>query len=75
MDYSLPGSSVHGDSLGRNTGVDCLENSYLSFKTRHSHLLLSAHTQIMLPLDSLRTLYIWSSKSLRIMVSLPFIRL
>ena len=23
MNYSLPGSSVHGDSLGKNTGVDC----------------------------------------------------
>ena len=24
MDYSLPGSSVHGDSPGKNTGVGCL---------------------------------------------------
>ena len=23
MDSSLPGSSVHGDSLGKNTGVGC----------------------------------------------------
>ena len=23
MDCSPPGSSVHGDSLGKNTGVDC----------------------------------------------------
>ena len=23
MDFSLPGSSVHGDSPGKNTGVDC----------------------------------------------------
>ena len=23
MDYSPPGSSVHGDSLGKNTGVGC----------------------------------------------------
>ena len=23
MDHSPPGSSVHGDSLGKNTGVDC----------------------------------------------------
>jgi len=23
MDYSLPGSSVHGDSSGKNTGVGC----------------------------------------------------
>ena len=23
MDYSLPCSSVHGDSPGKNTGVDC----------------------------------------------------
>ena len=23
MDYSPPGSSIHGDSLGKNTGVDC----------------------------------------------------
>ena len=22
-DWSLPGSSVHGDSLGKNTGVGC----------------------------------------------------
>ena len=24
MGYSLPGSSVHGDSPGKNTGVGCL---------------------------------------------------
>ena len=24
MDYSLPGSSVHGDAPGKNTGVGCL---------------------------------------------------
>ena len=23
MDHSIPGSSVHGDSLGKNTGVGC----------------------------------------------------
>ena len=23
MDWSPPGSSVHGDSPGKNTGVDC----------------------------------------------------
>ena len=34
MDYTLPGSSIHGDSPGKNTGVDC--NSLLQgiFPTR-----------------------------------------
>ena len=32
MDSSLPGSSVHGDSPGKNTGVGChflLQNIYI----------------------------------------------
>ena len=27
--YSLPGSSVHGDSPGKNTGVGCMPSSSL----------------------------------------------
>ena len=48
MDCSLPGSSVHGDSLGKNTGVGCHallqgifptqgSNLCLAFNAAHSH--------------------------------------
>ena len=35
VDYSLPGSSVRGDSLGNNTGVGCLPASRESSQTRN----------------------------------------
>ena len=34
MDCSLPGSSVHGDSPGKNTGVDCMPSSRGSSQPR-----------------------------------------
>ena len=34
MDYSLPGSSVHGDSPGEKTGVGCPSSSG-SFQSRY----------------------------------------
>ena len=33
MDYSLPGSSVHGDSPDKNTGVGC----HALLKHKHKH--------------------------------------
>ena len=40
MDCSLPGSSVHGDSPGKNTGVGChalkLPQTYRPFKIQTS---------------------------------------
>ena len=37
MGYSLPGSSVHGDSPGRNTGVGCYVLLQGSFPTQESN--------------------------------------
>ena len=53
MDCSLPGSSVHGDSPGKNTGVDC--HSLLQGSNSLTIIVLSAliclsylsHTQIL----------------------------
>ena len=36
MDYSLPGSSAHGDSPGKNTAVDCHALLQRSFPTQGS---------------------------------------
>ena len=41
MDYSPPGSSVHGDSRGKNTGVDCHALLQEIFPTQGSHSCLS----------------------------------
>ena len=41
MDYSLPGSSVHGDSPGKNTGVGChflLQGIFLTQESKPSLL-------------------------------------
>ena len=40
MDYSPPGSSVHGDSLRNNTGVDCHALLQGIFKTQGWNLCL-----------------------------------
>ena len=40
MDGSLPGSSVHGDSPGKNTGMDCLALLQGIFPTQGSNLCL-----------------------------------
>ena len=37
MDYSLPGSSVHGDSPGKNTGVTCHALFHGVFPTKTSN--------------------------------------
>ena len=51
MDYSPPGSSVHGDSPGKNTGVDCHFLLQGIFPTQGSNLLLLGllHWQDSLP--------------------------
>ena len=47
MDFSLPGSSVHGDSPGKNTGVGCHALLQRIFLTQGSnlHLLCLLHWQ------------------------------
>ena len=47
MDYSPPGSSVLGDSLGRNTGVGCHSLLQEIFPTKGSNLGLSHGRQIL----------------------------
>ena len=37
MDYSPPGSSVHGDSPGKNTGMDCYALLHGIFPTQGSN--------------------------------------
>ena len=32
MDYSSPGSGIHGDSPGKNTGVGCMNNVQFQFQ-------------------------------------------
>ena len=48
MDHSPPGSSVHGDSPGKNTGVGCHALLQGIFLTQRSipHLLYSLHWQV-----------------------------
>ena len=48
MDYSPPGSSVHGDSPGKNIGVGCLALLLGIFPTQGSnlHLLHFLHWQV-----------------------------
>ena len=58
MDYSLPGSSVQGDSPGKNTGMGCLALLQGIFPTQGSnlHLLHLLHWQVgSLPLEPPRT--------------------
>ena len=52
---SLPGSSVHGDSPGKNTGVGCHALLQIIFPTRGSNRGLRHCRQI---------LYVWASRSL-----------
>ena len=40
VDYSTSGSSVHGDSLGKNTGVSCCALLHGIFPTQASNLFL-----------------------------------
>ena len=46
MDYSLPGSSVHGDFPGKNTGVDCHAFLQGIFPTQGSNPGLVHYRQI-----------------------------
>ena len=47
MDYSPPGSSVHGDSPGKNTGVDCHALLQGVFPTQGLNLRLLHYRQIL----------------------------
>ena len=47
MDYSPPGSSVHGDSPGKNIGVGCHALPQEMFPTQGSNLGLSHSWQIL----------------------------
>ena len=47
MDCSPPGSSVHGDSLGRNTGVGCHSLLQGIFPTKGSNLGLPHGRRIL----------------------------
>ena len=56
MDYSLPGSSVHGDSPGKNSGVDChaLLQGIFPIQGANPSLLCLLHCQVgSLPLAPL----------------------
>ena len=46
MDYSPPGSSVHGDSPGKTTGVGCHALLRGIFPSRRSNLLCLLHWQV-----------------------------
>ena len=48
VDCSLPGSSVHGDFLGKNTGVGChaLLQGIFSIQVSNPHLLHLLHWQV-----------------------------
>ena len=44
MDHGLPGSSVHGDSPGKNTGVAChalLQGIFPTWGIKHTSLALA----------------------------------
>ena len=47
MDFSLPGSSVHVDSLGKNTGVGCHAHFQRIFPTQGSNPSLLHYKQIL----------------------------
>ena len=51
MDCSLPGSSVHGDSPGKNTGVGCHALLQGTFLTQGSNLGLLHCRQILYNLN------------------------
>ena len=48
MDCSLPGSSVHGDSLGKNTGMGChaLLQGIFHIQGWNPHLLHLQHVKV-----------------------------
>ena len=55
MDCSLPGSSVHGDSPGKNTGVDCPALLQGIFPTQGSNLGFPYCRQILYLLSHQRS--------------------
>ena len=55
MDYSLPGSSVHGDSPGKNTGVGCYFLLQGIFLTQGSNSSLLLCRQTLYPLSHQRS--------------------
>ena len=61
VDCSLPGSSVHGISPGKNTGVGCLFFLQGIFPAQGSHLHLHWHTD-SLPLSHLGSPLIFNRK-------------
>ena len=56
MDCSLPGSSVHGDSLGKNTEEDCHALLQGIVPTQGSNLCLLHCRQFIYPLTHLGSL-------------------
>ena len=65
MDYSPPGSSVHGDSPGKNTEVGCpalLQGIFLT-QGSNPHLLCLLHWQagslLLVPPGRGATLIVW----------------
>ena len=70
MDCSLPGSSVHGDSPGKNTGVGCHALLQGIFPTQVSRLLRLLHWQA----DYLPLYHLWSP-NLGSLIYLPMIYL
>ena len=55
MDHSPPGSSVHGDSPGKNTGVDCHALLQGIFPTQGSNPNLLHCSQILYRLNHLES--------------------
>ena len=68
MDYSSPGSSVHGDSPGKNTGVGCHALFQRIFPTQGSNPSLPHCRQILHHLS-----YQWSPRTLE-WLAYPFSR-
>ena len=58
MDCSPPGSSVHGDSPGKNTGVGCHALLHEIFPTQESNLGLPHCRQILYHLSHLGSLHL-----------------
>ena len=65
MDYSSPGSSAHGDSPGKNTGVGCHALLQGIFRTQGSnlHLLCLLHWQVVFFTTSTTKLNITNAKN------------
>ena len=71
IDCSLPGSSVHGDSLGKNTGVSCHFLLQGLFPTQESNLGLLHCRQILYRLSyegsPSHMLDLWNLRGVRIL--------